>query len=109
MPSRRFQLQASRTNRRPENRLRAGKARVRAHPYPLLTTVVASVARHGLNTISAVVRGVNVVLYDALLAGRKVPRKTHLDPTPPDCHRKEARNDQLLGMRRGPLHPLGCP
>ena|SRR5208283_429785 len=108
MPSRRFQLRASRTSRRPETVKVQGKARVRA-TYSLLTTVVASVARHGLNTISAVVRGVNVVLYDALLAGRKVPRKTHLDPTPPDCHRKEARDDQLLGMRRGPLHPLGCP
>src|SRR5580700_9785063 len=29
--------------------------------------------------------------------------QTHLDTTPPDCHRKEARNDQLLGIRRRAL------
>ena len=27
--------------------------------------------------------------------------ETHLDTTPPDCHGKEARNDQLVGVRAG--------
>jgi hypothetical protein len=33
--------------------------------------------------------------------------QTHLDTTPPDCHGKEARNDQLVGVRRGPRQRLG--
>src|SRR5260221_14457636 len=28
--------------------------------------------------------------------------QTHLDTTSPDCHRKEARNDQLVGVGRWP-------
>jgi hypothetical protein len=32
--------------------------------------------------------------------------QTPLDTTTPECHRKKARNDQLLCIRRGPLDPL---
>jgi len=33
--------------------------------------------------------------------------ETHLDTSPSDCHRKEARNDQLVGVRRGPCLRVG--
>src|SRR5579864_1201249 len=33
--------------------------------------------------------------------------ETHLDTSPSDCHRKEARNDQLVGVRRGPRLRVG--